>query len=150
MTTGLARTVCPACWGSHGCELAEGHLGDHVCLVEEDDPPYLNIQDPPDRISLWSMCCYAGQARVFEVRPDPARIPEVLLCAPGLYFERSHETGCATWAGTRVEALDRLAGRYGPDRGGSMLATLDRYGLPMPWMAGCIGRLRGPPSLDAC
>lgn len=26
--------TCPACWGSHGCDLPVGHTGEHICLMD--------------------------------------------------------------------------------------------------------------------
>lgn len=31
MDSSVITPVCPYCWGSHGCDLLDGHDGDHEC-----------------------------------------------------------------------------------------------------------------------
>lgn len=34
--------TCPIDWGTHGCHLAPGHEGDHLCLLlDRDDPRWV-------------------------------------------------------------------------------------------------------------
>lgn len=81
----MSREKCPVYWGSHGCDLAAGHLGDvHLCLLLACDyseemtvtPPYV-WQDTGGYCNWWD-----GQEIGFfhrvcsssaEYRPDQIR-----------------------------------------------------------------------------
>lgn len=57
---------CPWCWTSHGCDLDDGHDGDHECRAG-----HVDLGDPPDVMPR-------GAPDVFHYRtfePEPIRSP---------------------------------------------------------------------------
>lgn len=48
-----AMTRCPTCWGTHGCDLPEGHDGDHAC-INGDHTPYIGPVNWDTACMIWS------------------------------------------------------------------------------------------------
>lgn len=39
-------TECPYCWDSHGCDLEEGHTGDHICANPDNHKEPCSVRTP--------------------------------------------------------------------------------------------------------
>lgn len=88
-----APDSCPWCWGSHCCDLTDGHPGDHQCLLghEGDEPDvrprgapdvfHFRTDEPENHPKASGPCPDTRTASGGHVR-TPAIVGEVIDCGP--------------------------------------------------------------------
>ena len=52
----MTLTLCAVCWTSHGCDLAKGHPGDHLCLEYAEALPDQEGGNWHEPVALYDVC----------------------------------------------------------------------------------------------